>query len=224
MSGASHHRHGTATDAPTGALLAPAGYVVLEKMRWRTPAYVVDDLAERVHPGRRFDLDAAAEDAAHHADRYITMDEDALTCDWQADWRGPRLTTPDPAPIRSAFINPPYAAASTSKAAREAFPNDGLIAFPGTARFVERSWEWSRTGITVCALLGASMDQWLQSWCRRADEVLFGPRLQFLDLQNVPQKSPPSSHIALIFRPHVPTDGWPGGPRVIFGWDPRPAR
>lgn len=216
-----HARHGTATDSPTGAILAPAGYAVLGKMRWRTPRYVVDDLALRMAlPGAVFDLDAAAEDGAHVADRYLTVEEDALVCDWQRAFRGPAL--PPGGRIRSAFLNPPYAAASISKAALEAFPDEGLVAFPGTAAFIQRAWEQSRGGLEVAVLLGGMLDQWLQRYCARADEVLFGPRLHFLDLDGKPQSQPPIPHLALIFRPNVPENGWPGGPRTTYNWDPRP--
>ena len=76
-----HHRHGSATEDPSGARLSPSGYVVLEKMRWRTPRWLVKSIAKDLGIDQ-FDLDAAGEHEAKCAPCVLTMEDDCLTTEW----------------------------------------------------------------------------------------------------------------------------------------------
>lgn len=75
--------------------------------------------------------------------------------------------------------------------------------------------------MTVAVLVGMSMDLWQRRVVALADEWWPGPRLHYLDLDGEPNTSPPGPSMVLVFRPHVPEQGWPGGPRIDLSWDPR---
>src|SRR5690606_9086819 len=103
-----------------------------------------------------------------------------------------------------------------SKAVREAVdewdPGYDLQPFPGTYAFIAQAWRQSRLGMTVAVLVGVSLDAWQRDLCRLADEVWFGPRIRFQAVDGSDGPHPPGPTMALIFRPHVPEAGWPGGP------------
>ena len=209
-----HHRHGSATEDPSGARLSPSGYVVLEKMRWRTPEWLVKSIAKDLGIDQ-FDLDAAGEHEAKCALQVLTMEDDCLVAEWN---EVPNLlgTT-----IQNVFFNPPWGAKGLVKAARVAFPEQKLAAFPGTAAFVKRAHQQSQShGLTVALLIGVTMDAWQRPLAALADEVWFGPRIRFEDVHGNPGPQPPGPHMVLIFRGNVPENGWPGGPRVRWDWSP----
>lgn len=239
MSANPHAHQGSSTISSAGAFLGEDGYLVLEKMRWRTAPAIVASIARDMglvnfqgQPG--FDVDACAEDAWHHAPLYYTAQNSALKAkDWRHghNFRPPthqpdiHPARPAAAQVRSVFMNCPWAGPGRPNKLiaemREAQPDLDPKAFPGTARFVNHAWAQSRHGMQVAVLIGSSLDQWQREAVRLADEVWFGPRLAFLELDGTPQKQPPGAHMVLIFRPHVPVQGWPGGPRVRWDWDPR---
>ena len=80
----------------------------------------------------------------------------------------------------------------------------------------------SRTGITVVCLVAQAMDtEWMRRAIMRADEVRFGPRIKFIDVNGKIGAQPSGGHMLIIFRPHTPADGWGDGPkRVVWNWDP----
>jgi len=210
-----HHRHGSATEDPSGARLSPSGYVVLEKMRWRTPRWLVKSIAKDLGIDQ-FDLDAAGEHEAKCAPCVLTMEDDCLTTEWgmASSPLGTRM-------IQNVFFNPPWGAKGLVKAARSAFPDNELTAFPGTAAFVERAHQQSRDhGLTVALLVGVTMDAWQRPLAALADEVWFGPRIRFEDVHGNLGPQPPGPHMVLVFRGNVPKKGWPGGPRVRWDWSP----
>ena len=231
-----HQRHGSATVALPGAFISAGGYVILEKYRWRTPPDVFKVLNDEFD----FDLDAATEDACALCPRWFTAAEDCLTANWHFGWRyhddqgvvrnyEPGILRVNSAglitkgvKIRTAFINPPYGSKGLPKKVREAFPDQPLEAFPGTAAFVRRGWEMSRKGITVVCLIAQALDtEWLRKLIMLADEVRIGPRIRFIDVKGQVGTQPSGGHMLVIFRPNVPDDGWENGPRrVVWDWDP----
>lgn len=257
-----HERHGSATDVPGEILRGVGGYPVTEKMRWCTPLWLYRALDAEF----RFDLDACAEDGCHLARRWITHEEDALVVDWRMKFRQrfggerddylsgePTLVELDPeerSPVRTAFLNPPWAANGLPEWITDRHPY-GLTeaesaeylarweadraagrtrkkrapfnwtAFPGTGAFVERAWAMSRLGITSAVLLPQAMDAaWFKPLVILADELRVGRRYRFLDVRGQEGPQPPGGHMLLVFRPHVPEKGWPGGPRVEWDWRP----
>jgi phage N-6-adenine-methyltransferase len=228
-----HERHGSATDVPGVILRGIGRYPITEKMRWRTPPWLYRVLDEEFH----FDLDACAEDGCHLARRWITHEEDALEVDWRVKFRqrfgGDRddylsgevqvveLEPEGHSPVRSAFLNPPWAALGLPKWVKEQDPTLSWSAFPGTGAFVARAWEMSRLGVTSAVLLPQAMDAaWFKPLVKKADEVRIGRRFKFQDCHGVDGPQPPGGHLLLVFRPHVPPAGWPGGPRVDWDWNP----
>ena len=192
---------------------AACGYRVLPKHRWRTPAPVMVHL--RAYFG--IDLDAAAEADHHVAPRWFDADQNCIGRDWRVGWRH------EPAArrgiIRRAFMNPPYGAPGEPKKG----PLAGTGAFPGTGRFVRECWRQSnRHGLTVLALVPDATDTvWWRKWAVRADEIWFGGRIRFINpLTGEVGGAPNHGHALVIFRPHVPREGWASGPRPWWNWDP----
>lgn len=222
-----HERHGGATDLPGEVLRAPSGYPITEKMRWRTPGYLYRTLDQEFH----FDLDATAEDCRCLAKRWLTHEEDALTVDWRFTFRQRiggevsriELEPDEPSPIRAAFTNPPWSARQVPDWVRKQHPDLSWVAFPGTDRFLRRGWEMSRVGVTVAALIPQAFDaEWFKPLVVLADEVRVGRRFRFLTHLGKEGPQPPGGHALIVYRPHVPEAGWPGGPRVTWDWNPRP--
>lgn len=222
-----HARHGHATDRPSEVLASRSNYPVTEKMRWRTPGWLYQHLDREFH----FDLDAAAEDGCALAPRWITHLEDCLVVDWRQTFRQ-RIGGADPtlvqldhedrSPVRSAFINPPWASRGLPSWIAEAHPGVLWTAFPGTGAFVQRAVEMARRGLTVAVLLPQATDAaWFKAVVTLADEVRIGRRFCFLDRHGIAAEQPPGGHLLLVFRPHVPPQGWPGGPRVTWDWNPQ---
>ncbi len=225
-----HARHGSATATSDGGIIAGPGYVLFEKMRWRTPDYVMRSICEGVGI-ERFDLDAAAEDDARWADRWITHTEDCLRMpDWRVGHRYKQARTGKialrprvDASIRHVFLNSPWGGAGVTEKAREAYPKADLAPFPGTAAFVDKAIEQAALGMTVVVLVGLSGDAWQLPHMQAADELWFGPRVRYLDVQGCTGAQPPAPSIVLVYRP-------PGeqrhlvGPRLRFDWCPKPPK
>jgi phage N-6-adenine-methyltransferase len=217
-----HDRHKTATDEPGELLWGPDGYPITEKMRWRTDPAIFQAIDREFH----FDLDACAEDVCALAPRWLTHQEDCLKADWLTTFREgspstlTRVSVED-SPIRSAFINPPWSARFVPEWVKKKYPDRKISPFPGTHLFVERAYQMSRRGLTVAALLPQSFDSvWMKPFLVRADEVRVGGRFRFTTTSGEVGAQPPGGHALLVFRPHVPADGWPGGPRVNWQWEP----
>lgn len=213
-------RDGRETESTDGAFIGAGGYVVFEKMRWRTPEGVVERICDEMGIVG-FDLDAAAEDGASVAPRYYTAEEDCLMQVWTEGgwrWRGNIVSKR----VQNVFLNPPWGAVGVSEKAREAATVLGKGSpspFPGTHRFVSWAWEQSRRGLTVACLLPQALDtKWQRVMARLADEIWIGDRVRFNDCHGNEGPSPPAGHLLMIFRPHVPAAGWPGGPRVRWDW------
>lgn len=180
---------------PTSAgdvIIAGPGYAVLPSMRWVTPSCAVQSLADYlgIH---EFDIDVCAEDGNSHAARYLDAADDCITADW--------------GDVRSAFMNPPYGKLGVPrKLLRErGWPEEDikqLAPFPGTVPFVERARLQARAhDILVAVLLGVSMDDWQRQAMALADDVLFGPRIPFIDaVTGEVQVNPTTAHCALIYR------------------------
>lgn len=220
MSGAGKPGLGRETERSEGAIIGAGEYVVLGKMRWATQRQTVAKIAEEMGIAR-FDLDAAAEDHTAVADRWFTVAEDCLSREWRAGgWR----SRGEPAgPVRHVWLNPPWAAAGISETARKAAEEIGrkeIAPFPGTAAFVKYAWTQSQNhGLTVACLLPQALDAlWQRRMIRLADEIWIGDRAKFIDTAGEIGSQPPGGHLLLIFRPHVPVNGWPGGPRVRWDW------
>lgn len=202
-----HDHQGRATETADGAIMGP-GYAILRKMRWGTPPEVIEAIESRVG---RIDLDAAAEPHTSVGRDCLTAGDDCLGAPWPLH------------PGEVGFINPPWSARGVSRAAREAYPGVELEPFPGTDAFATRALQEARvSSATVVALLPHSLDSlWQRHLARRADEVWIARRIAYLDpVTREPATSPPGGTLALVFRGHVPHDGWPGGPRVDLAWDP----
>ena len=221
-----HVRHGPATDEIGELFQGPGGYPITEKMRWRTPSWLYQRLDEEF----AFDLDACAEDSCALARRWLTHQEDSLVVDWRFTFRQKlggevqlvELDPEEPSPIRTAFQNPPWSARYVPRGVREKFPDQDWKPFPGTDAFLRRAWEMSRLGVTVATLIPQAFDaEWFKPLVVLADEVRVGRRFRFHRADGSLGPQPPGGHALVIYRPHVPQDGWPGGPRTDWDWNPR---
>lgn len=213
-----HDRHNSATIDAAGTFITTGGHVVLGKMRWRTPKVVVERIALRMRLPAGFDLDAAAEDGWHHGRRWFTAEQDCLVQDWPGDLGSGPVN-------KHAFINPPWGAAGLPEKVKEiaaiVAPGATIKPFPGTAAFVRAAWNASRLGMTVAVLVPQVFDSdWMRGCVALADELWIGNRIRFEDFTGAPGPQPPGGHALLVYRPHVPVEGWPGGPRVDWRWQP----
>jgi len=101
-----------------------------------------------------------------------------------------------------AFLNPPY-----SKAAGRG---------KGVYAWHQRALEASRNGWTVVVLCPPHPGRkWMQEFGTKADEVrVHKRRLAFVDpATGKAVRGNTQDSCVVVYRPHVPTDGWPGGPR-----------
>lgn len=120
-----------------------------------------------------------------------------------------------------AFTNPPWGINGVPGWVKDRNPHMNWNAFPGTGAFLRAAWRQSRNGLTVLCLVGMALDtDWQKPMIQLSDEVRFGKRFQFHDHLGVPGPQPPAGHMLLVFRPHVPPTGWPGGPRADWDWKP----
>ncbi len=86
----------------------------------------------------------------------------------------------------------------------------------GVGKWVEHAWKQSRAGATVVLLVMACTDTaWWHDFAWKADEIrLVRRRLRFTRSDGTPAAAAPKGSAIIIFRSHVPEDGWPDGPRV----------
>jgi len=234
-----HQRHGHATAKDEGGevLRSPTGYAVTEKMRWRTTPALYRLLDREFN----FDIDVCSEDACALAPRWITIEEDALSCDWQRVFRtrvGDEILIEelDPqyaSPVKTGFMNSPWAPPSTPEWVVKRDPDLTWTKFPGTAAFVRRAFQHSLKGMTMTCLIPNAVDAaWFKRLVKYADEVRFGPRFKFTNVHGEVGEQPPGGHLLLVYRPHVSKmGGYPGGPRVVWDWaydlaevEPEPAQ
>lgn len=221
-----HQRHGHATAKDEGGevLRTPTGYAVTEKMRWRTPL----NLYRRLDEEFKFDIDVCSEDAVALAPRWITIEEDALNCDWRYKYRsriGDQVIIHDedpdyPSPVKTAFMNPPWAPPFTPEWVVKRHSDLSWAKFPGTSAFVSRAYKNSLLGVTTACLIAQAADtSWFKRLVKFADEVRFGPRFKFVNVHGAVGEQPPGGHLLLVYRPHVSKmGGYPGGPRVVWDW------
>lgn len=161
---------------------------------WLTPRPVLDSLDEEFG----FDLDAAASDGneAFPGGPYLTAEDDALSVPWM-DYLGSEASA---GPV--AWLNSPYS--------RAAGRGHGIKAWH------EKAWEESRNGLTVVVLCPPHPGRgWFTRWARLADEIrVYTKRISFIDPATMqPVKGNTQDSCLVIYRPHVPETGWPGGPR-----------
>lgn len=156
---------------------------------WRTP----DDLFAVIDREFRFKLDAAALAAS-------------ALC---ADYFGPDHHDPDKRdafaaewPAAPIWLNPPYGR--------------------DVGRWLDCAWQWSQRGSVVACLVMACTDvAWWHDTVNKADEVrLLRGRVRLLRGDSgEPAAAAPKGSALVVFRPHVPAEGWPGGPR-FRNWKP----
>ena len=154
---------------------------------WRTPP----DLFAEIDRDFRFELDAAALAPSALCADYFGPDhfDPARRDAFLAEW-----------PAAPVWLNPPYGR--------------------GVGAWLDLAWRWSRRGSTVACLVMACTDtKWWHENASKADEIrLIAGRVRFLrgDSGKAASAAPKGSAL-VVFRPHVPDRGWPGGPR-IYNW------
>ena len=166
-----------------------AATVSTGKDDWQTPPAVLAALDEEFG----FSLDAASDRLGIFGD-YIGPGSN-LSTDGRAAWPCPVATVD-----RTAWINPPYS--------RE---------LGGLKVWHERAWLESRQGWTVVVLCPPHMGrQWFQQYGWRCDEMrVYKRRLAFIDPATGAQVRGNTQDSGLfVYRPHVPEQGWSGGPRL----------
>jgi DNA (cytosine-5)-methyltransferase 1 len=166
---------------------------------WRTPP----ELYASIDAEFGFTVDAAASDDNHLAPSWLTAKDDAL----QLDWIDYAAVENVPAIF---WCNPPYS------------QSGGPL-----ATWTRKCWEESQEGAVVVMLVPADMSARRMHFAmRHADEVRFyDARVQFIHPatgQRVPGN--PWASALIVFRPHVPPEGWPGGARYSIIHLPRRPR
>jgi phage N-6-adenine-methyltransferase len=166
-----------------------AATVATGKDDWQTPPAVLDALDAEFG----FWLDAAS-DRLGGFGAYLGPGSE-FGEDGRAEWPAVPLHAP---PV--AWLNSPYSRA-----------------LGGLKVWHERAWEQSRRGWTVVVLCPPHMGrQWFQQYGWRCDEMrIYKRRLAFIDPATGKQVRGNTQDSGLfIYRPHVPEQGWPGGPRL----------
>ena len=183
------------THAKTTAAITSTG-----KDDWQTPQPVLDDLDTEFC----FSVDAAASGAPAVGEFHFGPGSSVLL-DGLSEW--PCMA----ADVGSvAFLNSPYS--------RAAGRGKGILAWH------ERAWMESQRGWTVVVLCPPNFARrWGSVYGRRADELrLYRQRLAFIDpATGQPVRGNTQDSCLVIYRPHVPHDGWPGGPRLSWIEVPR---
>jgi phage N-6-adenine-methyltransferase len=156
---------------------------------WRTPPKLVDKLNLEFD----FKLDAAATFESKICESYMGPDHGVHT--WQdalsTDWIS----------SGAIFCNPPYGR--------------------NVGKWMEKCWNQAHyTKQPVVVLVMACTDTaWWHDFAWKADEIrLVRGRVHFLRADGTKAAASPKGSAIIIYRPHVPVDGWPGGPRVV-SWD-----
>ena len=153
---------------------------------WRTPP----KLFEKLNLEFNFKLDAAATSESRLCTEYMGPDHEINA--WK-DALSTRWTSNG-----SVFCNPPYGR--------------------NVGKWVEKCWQQCfQTRRTVVVLVMACTDTtWWHDYAWKADEIrLLRGRVSFLKSDGSKAAAAPKGSAIIIFRPHAPVDGWPGGPRVV---------
>ena len=155
-----------------------------------------------------FALDAAAT-AGHeafpgrpHFGPGSPLGEDALEEDWAETARRQAQITGGVPLVLAAFNNPPY-----SKIAGR---GEGILAWH------RKAWQESREGLSTVLLCPPHPGRrWFHHYAVRADEVrVYRRRIGFIDPETgLPVDANTQDSALIIYRPGVPVEGWPGGPR-----------
>jgi len=170
-----------------------------DRSTWGTPPHVF----EAINKDFGFDLDAAASKASRLCPDWYGPDHrrptrrDALVVEWTlANGKVPSAV----------FVNPPYGRNLTKK-------------------WVEAAWRNSRNTTVVALVMACTETVWWRTWAWRADEIrLVQSRIRFVDPDTgAASGSAPKGSAIVVFRPYVPAEGWPGGPRIILWEQPDPA-
>ena len=146
------------------------------KNSWGSDQNVVDALNKEFN----FDLDAAASDSNHKFDRYLTIEDDALSIDWSKLWtykQGHHF-------VKAVWINPPY--------------GRGMI-----KAFMNKCIEQKKKGVTSVLLVPATLDaQWLPINEISEIRIITGGRLTFIHPEtNKPVAGNTKGSMFVIFRP-----------------------
>lgn len=166
-----------------------AATIATGKDDWQTPPEVLAALDAEFG----FTLDAASAPNVPIAGAYF-----GPSSPWQEDGRAPwdgYMDTP-----AAAWLNPPYSRA-----------------LGGLKVWHRRAWLESRNGWTVVVLCPPHMGrQWFQQYGWRCDEMrIYKRRLAFIDpATGLAVRGNTQDSGLFIYRPHVPEQGWPGGPRL----------
>ena len=165
---------------------------------WGTPKHVFEALDQDFG----IDLDAAATKASRLCSHYYGPDHkdparrDALSEKW--------ALSAGSAPS-AVFVNPPYGRNLTNKRVEAACRN-------------------SRESTVVALVMACTETAWWREWAWKADEIrLVQSRIRFIDPETgLSAGSAPTGSAIIVFRPYVPVDGWPGGPRIVLWEQPNP--
>ena len=161
-----------------------------EDSTWRTPP----DLFAALDREFEFEVDAAAYACSALCSDYFGPDH------FDPDKRDAFAAT---WPKCAIWLNPPYG--------RE------------VGRWMDMAWRWSQLGSTVVLLVMACTDTaWWHDYAAKADEIrLIRGRIRFLRGDSgKPAAAAPKGSARVVFRPHGPEDGWPGGPRYVHWVQP----
>ena len=191
----------------TGKSNTVAAMTSTGKDDWKTPPAVLDALNAEFG----FILDAASSGPSFPMPQWCQP----------VPWLGPGGVRPDgldpwPSPddcigclspgwagsVPAAWLNSPYS--------RAAGRGQGIKAWH------ERAWLESRNGWTVVVLCPPHPGRrWMQEFGRKADEVrVYKRRLAFIDpATGEAVRGNTQDSCLVVYRPHVPAAGWPGGPR-----------
>jgi phage N-6-adenine-methyltransferase len=85
-------------------------------------------------------------------------------------------------------------------------------------KWVEKAWQESRKRKEPIVLLVMACTDtvWWHDHAWKADEIrLLRGRVHFLKADGGKAAAAPKGSAILVFRGHVPPDGWPGGPRIV---------
>lgn len=170
---------------------------------WRTPRYLLDELDAEFG----FLLDAAASPRAQaFPGRPFIGPQASESGSLGVCWLSfcPRFVRVGAKPP-AAWLNSPY-----SKAAGGG---------EGVKAWHRKSWEESRKGLTVVVLSPSTLDRtWAGEFAALADEIrIFRHRLSFIEPETLkPARGNVVGSCLTIYRPHVPAEGWPGGPRISW--------
>jgi len=184
----------------TGKSNTVAAMTSTGKDDWKTPPAVLESL----HAEFGFTLDAAASDRGPLGIDWFGNVDGEMVADGldPAVWESKRLQYEALRIQRVAWLNSPYS--------RAAGRGQGIKAWH------ERAWLESRNGWTVVVLCPPHPGRkWMQEFGVLADEVrVYKRRLAFINpATGEAVRGNTQDSCLVVYRPHVPAAGWPGGPR-----------